>query len=227
MPARSILCSSDGVYGETRSMALLGLDRGLGHGSPISHYINAPQLPSRSAGRTRIVTSFRSLSNLGWRALRLWRVGCSSFGPRLVSRPSMRWLSSRWKQSSNFRFMAPSRVLLRQSVRVGYLLVALVYCTSSLLSDYEYGEGIRTGDATAFYKASNLFPLLRERRSAPGYVTSIRGDHKHIALIEDALRFDPNAADLWLSLMLMRLQEGNQPEAHKAAVALTRLVSPP
>ena len=113
--------------------------------------------------------------------------------------------------------------LWRLSVRVIYLVAVLLYATTSLISDYEYGRGIRTHDAAHFYRSANLFPLARERRSAPGYITIVRNDYAKADLIAAAARFDPNAADLWLGLLLARLNNHDDSGAYVAAMQLKRL----
>ena len=143
--------------------------------------------------------------------------------PNALQSSTPSWYS-RWKACLDSRFMAHSLGLSRLSVRVLYLLAALVYIGASLTSDYEYAVGLRTKEATAFILSSNLFPLVRERRSAPGYLAMVQSDHVHIDWIEQALRFDPNAAHLWLGLIVMRLQEGNQAAANAAAAHLLPLL---
>ncbi len=135
----------------------------------------------------------------------------------------MRWWSSVSKAYSNSRSINLSLALSRPCVRVFCLLAALLYTTASIWSDYDYGRGLRYGDAKDFYRAANLFPLSRERRSGPGYLTLMRHDYAHASIIVEAIRHDPNAADLYLGLMLLSLANGDNAAAYSAAMGLKRL----
>jgi len=167
--------------------------------------------------RSSYSLSSASLAVLWWRVF--WR-DCGRLRARLRSMP---WLCSVSRACSSSRFMTQLPALWRLSVRVICLVAALAYTAASLMSDYEYGLGIRTHEATAFYRSANLFPLSRERRSAPGYITIVRSDHKHTDLIARAIQFDPNAADLWLGLLVMRLQENDGVGAYAAVLGLQKL----
>ena len=156
-------------------------------------------------------------------ALALWRSLRSDLQRPFAALRSMPWWCSASKACSSSRFTTRLRALSRLSVRVTCLVAALVYTAASVTSDYEYGQGIRTRDAVHFYRSANLFPLARERRSAPGYVTIVRNDYAKADLIDQALRFDPNAADLWLGLLIARLKTGDEAKAVTAAYALRKL----
>ena len=97
----------------------------------------------------------------------------------------------------------------RLCVRVAFLAAALAYACLSLLSDSLYGAALLTGNMQYFELSALYFPLIRSHRSGPGYFAALLGDPKGISYIEEALRHDPNAADLWLALTRMTL---NTPE---------------
>ncbi len=67
-----------------------------------------------------------------------------------------------------------------------------------------------------------LFPLHRDRRSGPAYYTILHGDYSNIEFVRQALRWDPNAADLLLGLVMLRAKHGDN--YNDAAAELIRLV---
>lgn len=67
-----------------------------------------------------------------------------------------------------------------------------------------------------------LFPLSRDRRSGPGYYTVIHNDYDRIEFVRQALRWDPNGADLVLGLVLLRARHGDN--YNDAALELIKLV---
>jgi predicted Zn-dependent protease len=101
----------------------------------------------------------------------------------------------------------------------------MMYAVCSLLSDAEYGIGLRTGEFRYFVASSRLFPLIRTRRSAPGYAAIIGEDVAGIPWIEEALRHDPNAPDLWYGLARMQLKAGDE-AGYSAAVKRLKELTP-
>ena len=119
------------------------------------------------------------------------------------------WFS--WcRAASASRSMSLSRALWRHSVRAAFLSAAILYATSSMLSDMEYGLGMKTREIKYMLVASRLFPLLRTRRSGAAYLVAINADIKDRNEIKWALRYDPYAADLWYGLARMQLKGGDQ-----------------
>lgn len=110
------------------------------------------------------------------------------------------------------------------SVRAAFLLTMLLFSTCSLLGDHEYGLGLLTHDMNHFLLASRLFPEIRSFRSGPAYASITFGDPQAaIPLIEEALRHDPNAPDLWYGLARMQLKLGNEQGYNAALTQLKRL----
>ena len=100
--------------------------------------------------------------------------------------------------------------VLRLFVRGCFLLAAILYATCSVLSDLEYAIGLHTMQLQHFVASARLFPLIRTRRSGAAYAVILTQDHSKIAIVEQAIRYDPNAADLWYGLARMQLKEGNE-----------------
>lgn len=151
----------------------------------------------------------------------------SSGGWPLLSRPlnSMRssslWLLH-WPAS---RLGSLLRGLLLWSVRVGFLVGVLLYVACSFAADYDYAQGMRTHDPIYFDKAATLFPLMRDRRSGPAYLAIVQQDLRSVGKINEALRYDPNAADLYFGLTGMRLRLGDQ-QGYSAALTQLRKLTP-
>ena len=133
----------------------------------------------------------------------------------------MRWWYSLWKACLASRFISRLRAPLRLCALAIYSGTALAYALSSLASDYEYGAGMRDRQFSHFQKAAELFPFNRDRRSGPAYYTILRGDYTHTDIVAKALKYDPNAADLYFGLAQLRLKEGDQ---QGYTVALTQLM---
>lgn len=133
----------------------------------------------------------------------------------------MRSLSLRLRRCLGSRFTSLSRALLRLCALATYSGLVFLYVTLSFASDYQYGLGLRTHQAEPFFKAAKLFPLNRDRRSGPAYLTIIRQDYAHTDLIAQALKYDPHAADLYFGLAQLRLKQGDQ---QGYTVALTQLM---
>ena len=108
-------------------------------------------------------------------------------------------------------------------VRAVFLLSMLFFSTCSLLGDHEYGLGLATHDRSHFLLASQLFPEIRSYRSAPAYAAITFGDATAIPLIEEALRHDPYAPDLWYGMARMQLKSGNEAGYNAALTQLKRL----
>lgn len=142
--------------------------------------------------------------------------------PPSADQNSMRLWSLVWKDFSASPFMSLLRQLWPLSVRVIFLLAVVIYVTTSFASDYYYMLGMRQGGVVNFYKAAMLFPLSRDRRSGPGYYTILHGDYDHLEFVRQALRWDPNGADLLLGLVMMRAQHGDNYQ--DAAMQLIKLV---
>ena len=146
-----------------------------------------------------------------------------SFGFRLADRSFTALLCLLYAVLLAFRFMSRFRALWRLAVRVGFLSLVLIYVATSLVSDYEYGMGLRTGEADHFYNASVLFPLNRDRRSGAGYIAILRQDTANTWRVTEALRHDPNAADLYFGLAQLRLKERDQQGYSAALTQLMKL----
>ena len=101
----------------------------------------------------------------------------------------------------------------------------MMYATYSLIADAEYGIGMATGDLSHFILSARLFPLERARRSGPAYAVIIKQDLSKIPWIKEALRHDPNAADLWYGLARMELKAGDE-AGYSAAVKRLRELTP-
>jgi hypothetical protein len=112
------------------------------------------------------------------------------------------------------------RALLRLAARVSFLLAALAYATLSLLGDLEYGLALKTLDLRHFQLAAQLFPLLRSHRGGLAYGFIMHEEPAGIPAVWGALRYDPNAADLWLGLARLELKAQDEAGYN---VALARL----
>ncbi len=112
---------------------------------------------------------------------------------------------------------------MRLCVRVGFLAGVLVYVSCSFASDYDYAQGMRTRNPTYFEAAARLFPLMRDRRSGPAYLAIVRQDLSNAGKIVEALRYDPNAADLYFGLAAMRLRLGDKQGYSAALTQLMKL----
>jgi hypothetical protein len=108
------------------------------------------------------------------------------------------------------RFMSRSLAVLRLSVWAAFLVADFLYVSCSVLSDLEYGAGLRSMRLENFQVSARLFPLIRTRRSGAAYAVILREDRSKIAIVEQAIRYDPNAADLWYGLARMQLKAGNE-----------------
>src|SRR5208282_1743480 len=100
--------------------------------------------------------------------------------------------------------------LLRRCAAASFLLVACGYAACSILADLEYGIGLKTREIRYFEAAAQLFPLQRTRRSGAAYMAILSMDQSKIATVKRAIRYDPNAADLWYGLARMQLKAGDE-----------------
>ncbi len=121
------------------------------------------------------------------------------------------------------RFTNRLRALLLWSLRVSCLGGAFLYIALSFASDYQYGMGMRTHEEVYINRAAALFPLSRDRRSGPAYLAILKRDLTGIKNIERALRYDPNAADLYFGLAGMRLNIGDNAGYNVALTQLQKL----
>ncbi len=121
------------------------------------------------------------------------------------------------------RFISLSRALLLWCVRVTCLGGAILYAVLSFAADYEYGIGMRNHEAEYINRAAALFPLLRDRRSGPGYLAILNHDLSRISAIDRALKYDPHAADLYFGLAGMRLNVGDVTGYNVALTQLQKL----
>jgi hypothetical protein len=84
-----------------------------------------------------------------------------------------------------------------------------------------YWDGLRRMDLETLQQAAIMFPLDREIRSGPAYWVTMRHGPRHI--LREALRHDPNNAELWLYLSRFAAQDGDMVEAELARRNLERL----
>ena len=115
------------------------------------------------------------------------------------------------------------RGLLLWSLRVTCLAGAFLYIACSFASDYQYAQGMRTHEDVYILRAAALFPLMRDRRSGPAYLTILRHDLAHLDWITKALKDDPHAADLYFGLASMRLNVGDVTGYNVALTQLQKL----
>jgi hypothetical protein len=137
----------------------------------------------------------------------------------------MPWLFSWWRLALVFHYMSLCPVLLRLAARVSFSLIAIAYATLSLLGDHEYGLALKTLDLHHFQRAAQLFPLLRSHRSGLAYGFVMHEEPAGIPAVRGALRYDPNAADLWLGLARLELKAQDE-QGYNVAVARLKELTP-
>lgn len=78
----------------------------------------------------------------------------------------------------------------------------------------------------AFDRAAADFPLTRVRRSSPAYARIVMDPDspEALAAVIEALKTDPNAADLHYHLARLYLRMGNQVEYRNAVQSLKKLL---
>jgi hypothetical protein len=146
--------------------------------------------------------------------------------PESTEHPSGTVSSSFWSKGfSASRFTSLSLALSRLAVRVIFLAAAVLYALCSILSDAEYGIGMATGHLEHFALASRVFPLMRMRRSGLAYALILQQIPEGIPAIQEAIRYDPNAADLWLGLVRMQLKSKDE-KGYTASLARLKELAP-
>ena len=135
------------------------------------------------------------------------------------------WWLSAWRACSAFLGTCRWGASLRLCALAAYAATGLLFAATSLVSDWEYGQGMRRQEIEPFERAAALFPLMRARRSGPAYAHVLFDDDPDttLAAVEQALRADPNAMDLHYHRIRLHLLLGHNVEYARAVAELHRL----